>query len=150
MAHRRVDEQLPIISVDYAPNISVDDGFLGTPDHLHTEHPILAVVHHLLRLSLRQHRSKAMRSPMASLRKVREVDGLVRTPGEDVPLHAGTELPWKRSIMALVEHGHSFSRGRDGMTPYSRCKGRPWGLALAPSGQSVALRKRTRHKLEAR
>ena len=61
----------------------------------------------------------------------------------------------KTRIMAwIVEHAGTmlclFSRGRDRPTPFSRLKGRPWRVALAPFVESVELCRRPRRKLEAR
>ena len=36
------------------------------------------------------------------------------------------------------------------MTPYQRVKGKDWRMTLPAFGESIADRKRTRHKLEAR
>ena len=41
-------------------------------------------------------------------------------------------------------------KGKDGMTPYQRVKGKEWRMTLPAFGESVDYRKRTRHKLEAR
>ena len=43
-----------------------------------------------------------------------------------------------------------YNRGRDGMTPYQRIKGKEWRAPLPAFGESVHYKRKTQHKLEAR
>ena len=73
---------------------------------------------------------------------VRTVRGLLRSLRLCLEKRLGARLPTQHPLMAwLVEHTalllNACSRGSDGITPWERARGRPFGLRLHGFGESV-------------
>ena len=73
---------------------------------------------------------------------VRTVRGLLRSLRLCLGKRLGARLPTQHPLMAwLVEHTalllNACSRGSDGITPWERARGRPFGLRLHGFGESV-------------